>query len=50
MENADSMTHRVNLFYDGLEDDLLQIRKLTSKIKQSKDEFKKGEYGEDDKF
>lgn len=50
LESADAITHRVQVFYDGLDDELIQIRKLTSKIKQTKDDFKKGEYGEDDKF
>ena len=50
LESADAITHRVQTFYDGLDDELIQIRKLTSKIKQTKDDFKKGEYGEDEKF
>lgn len=50
LEVADSVTHRVNVFYDGLDEDLIQIRKLTSKIKQTKDEFNKGEFGDDEKF
>ncbi len=50
LESADSITHRVKMFYESLEDDLLQIRKLTTKIKQTKEEFNKTEYGEDDKF
>lgn len=50
LESADAITHRVQVFYDGLDDELIQIRKLTSKIKQTKDNFKRGEYGDDDKF
>lgn len=50
LESGDSITHRINNFYDGLDDDLIQIRKLTTKIKQTKDEFTKDEFGEDEKF
>lgn len=50
LEIADSVTHRIVSFYDGLDDDLIQIRKLTSKIKQTRDELKKGDYGSDEKF
>ena len=50
IELADSLTHRITQFYNGLEDDLIQIRKLTSKIKQTKDEFNKGEFEKDEKF
>ena len=37
LEQADSIVHRINEFYVELEDDLQTIRKLTTKIKNSKD-------------
>ncbi|SER91318.1 hypothetical protein [Pedobacter rhizosphaerae] len=37
LEQADSIVHRVNDFYSGAEEDLLTIRKLTTKIKNSMD-------------
>lgn len=37
LEQADSISHRVLTFYDELEEDLLSIRKLTSKIKKVKE-------------
>jgi hypothetical protein len=46
LEQADSIIHKITIFYQGLEEDLLQIRKLTTKIKQTKDEFKNGEFGD----
>ncbi len=45
LEDSDSITHKVNTFYDGLDDDLIQIRKLTTKIQQTKDEFAKSGCG-----
>lgn len=51
LEQADSVIHKLNDIYSSLEDDLVQIRKLTSKIKQTKDELsKKGLFGEKDEF
>lgn len=51
LEQADSIVLRVENFYDNLEEDLVQIRKLTSKIKQVKDERKrKDEFGNDNDF
>lgn len=43
LENADRLTQNLEHFYTGLEDDLLQIRKLTTKIKAAKDNFEKDE-------
>lgn len=43
LENADRITQNLKQFYSGLEDDLLQIRKLTTKIKAAKDNFEKDE-------
>ena len=43
LENADRITQNLEHFYTGLEDDLLQIRKLTTKIKAAKDNFEKDE-------
>jgi hypothetical protein len=37
LEQADSIVHRINDFYDDLEDDLKTIRRLITKIKNSKD-------------
>jgi hypothetical protein len=51
LEQADSSVHKMNDFYPDLDDDLVQIRKLTSKIKQAKDELlKKGIFGDGDEF
>ncbi len=51
LEQADSLVHKVNEFYSSLDEDLIQIRKLTSKIKQTKDELtKKGIFGDGDEF
>lgn len=51
LEQADAIVLRVENFYIALEEDLLQIRKLTSKIKQVKDEQrKKDEFGNDNEF
>lgn len=51
LEQADSLVHKINDFYDNVDDDLVQIRKLTSKIKQAKDEvLKKGVFGDGDDF
>lgn len=51
LEQADTLVHKINNFYPDLEDDLVQIRKLTSKIKQAKDEqLKKGLFGDGDEF
>lgn len=47
LEQADSLVHKINDFYSDLDEDLVQIRKLTSKIKQAKDEqLKKGIFGD----
>jgi hypothetical protein len=43
LENADRITQNLDHFYAGLEDDLIQIRKLTTKIKAAKDNFEKDE-------
>ena len=48
LENADRITQNVEKFYSGVEDDLIQIRKLTSKIKNVKDEFERKEFDEDE--
>lgn len=37
LERADNVVHRVNEFYPDLEEDLVSIRKLTQKIKLTKD-------------
>lgn len=51
LEQADTLVHKINDFYTDLDDDLVQIRKLTSKIKQTKDELlKKGIFGDGDEF
>lgn len=51
LEQADSVAHKISEFYFDLDNDLIQIRKLTSKIKQVKDELlKKGEFGDEDEF
>lgn len=52
LEQADSLVHKIEHFYPTLEDDLLQIRKLTSKIKQAKDDqLRKGQlFGDGDEF
>ena len=51
LEQADSLVHKMTDFYSDLDNDLVQIRKLTSKIKQSKDELlKKGVFGDGDEF
>lgn len=51
LEQADSLVHKISEFYADLEADLIQIRKLTSKIKQTKDELlKKGVFGDGDEF
>ncbi|WP_163358249.1 hypothetical protein [Dysgonomonas sp. 25] len=51
LEQADSLVHKVTDFYGELEADLVQIRKLTSKIKQSKDELLNKEiFGDGDEF
>lgn len=39
LEKADSLTHKVNGFYSGLMDDLLNINKIIRKIKTVKDEL-----------
>jgi hypothetical protein len=45
------LVHKIDDFYSDLDDDLIQIRKLTSKIKQTKDELlKKGVFGDGDEF
>lgn len=44
LEQADNIVHRINEFYVELEEDLTSIRKLTVKIKNSKDT------AEDEKF
>jgi hypothetical protein len=51
LEQADSIVLKIDVFYSDLEEDLIHIRKLTSKIKQVKDELqRKGEFGNDDEF
>lgn len=50
IEHADSIIHKIDHYYQGLEEDLIQIRKLTSKIKQVKDGLKSGEFGGKDGF
>lgn len=51
LEQADSLVHKMRDFYFSLDDDLIQIRKLTSKIKQTKDELlNKGKFEDDDEF
>lgn len=51
LEQADSVVHKTEKFYSELEEDLLQIRKLTSKIKQVKeDQLRKTEFGNDNEF
>ena len=51
LEEADALVHKMADFYPDLEIDLVQIRKLTSKIKQTKDELlKKGIFGDGDEF
>ena len=37
LEQADNVVHRLNEFYNEMEDDLLSIRRLASKIKTTKD-------------
>jgi hypothetical protein len=37
LEQADSVVHRITNFYAGLDEDLSSIRKLATKIKNSKD-------------
>ena len=51
LEQADALVHKITDFYINLESDLVEIRKLTSKIKKTKDELlKKGEFGDGDEF
>jgi hypothetical protein len=50
IEHADSIMHKIDHYYQDLDEDLLQIRKLTSKIKQVKDGLKSGEFGGKDGF
>lgn len=51
LEQADSVVHKIEKFYFELEEDLLQIRKLTSKINQVKeDQLRKTEFGNDNEF
>lgn len=50
LEHADSIIHKIDHFYTDLDEDLIQIRKLTSKIKQVKDGLKSGEFGGKDGF
>lgn len=51
LEQADALVHKITDFYINLESDLVEIRKLTSKIKQTKDELlKKGVFGDGDEF
>lgn len=48
LEQADQLTHKITDFYTSIEDDLIQIRKLTSKIKKVKDDFSKTEFNDDE--
>lgn len=51
LEQADSIVHKIDEFYTNLDDDLVQVRRLTTKIKQAKDErIKKDLFGEGDEF
>lgn len=44
LENADRITQNLKNFYSGIEDDLVQIRKLTSKIKSAKENLEEGDW------
>jgi hypothetical protein len=46
LENADRVIHKVSDFYTGLKDDLITIRKLTTKIKDFRESIDK----DDDEF
>ncbi len=48
LENADRITQNLDSFYSGVEEDLIKIRKLTSKIKGVKDEFESKEFDKDE--
>jgi len=47
LEQADGLIHKVKRFDSDLEEDLLQIRKLTKKIKAAKDEFETDGFDDD---
>jgi hypothetical protein len=48
LENADNISHKIKYFYKNIEDDLLQIRKLTIKIRQAKESLTAKDFEEDD--
>lgn len=48
LENADRLTQSLEKFYDGVKDDLIQIRKLTTKINDAKEALEKKEFDDDD--
>ncbi len=50
LERADGLIHKVSKFENSLEEDLIAIRKLTKKIKTTKDEFENPEFDDDDEF
>ena len=48
LENADRITQSLSSFYSGVEEDLVQIRKITSKIKNAKDDLERKEFDNDE--
>ncbi len=48
LENADRVTQNLSSFYGGVEEDLIQIRKITSKIKSAKDDLERKEFDDDE--
>lgn len=48
LENADRITQNLSSFYSGVEEDLIQIRKITSKIKSAKDNLERKEFDDDE--
>lgn len=51
LEQADGVVHKLDDFYSDLKEDLVQIRKLTSKIKQAEEDLsRKGPFGDKDEF
>ncbi|WP_321296864.1 ParB N-terminal domain-containing protein [Marinifilum fragile] len=48
LENADRLTQSMDKFYDGLKEDLIQIRKITTKINDAKEALEKKDFDNDE--
>ncbi len=48
LENADRITQSLDSFYDGVKEDLIQIRKITTKINDAKEALEKKDFDNDE--